>query len=149
MGADVIGVRISPRLVVGDKHLRPELADDLHERLSGSLEGNDGKGICGHRLVVFGQTGILVAQPAVLEADGRLGVRHLDTPQASHIAVRHRLRLERFVLNITALATGATDHEHLGTDAAVVGVGCGTLTRLVIGMGVHGKQALCHRTPWG
>ena len=60
------------------------------------------------------------------------------------VALGVRPRLELLVEDRALLAPGAAHDEHLGAEAAVVGVGRRALAGLVVGMGVDGQEAQGH-----
>ncbi len=148
MGANVVWMRVTARLVVGHKHLWSILADDLHERFRRDLQRDQRETVRLQRLAVLGKAGILIAEPPVLESDDGLCTGHLDTAEARHVPLGHGTFLETLVQYVAAFATRAAHDHDLVAAVAIVGVGARALARLVVGMGVHGKQTQCHRTPW-
>ena len=113
MAHDVVGVRVAAVLVVRRHHVRPEAADQPHQRLGGLLDRDEREAALGQRRqrVALGQAGVDEAEPVLLDAEDLAGPVHLlaaDLGRCSqHVGAVH-LRVE----DRAALAAGAGgDHD--------------------------------------
>ena len=121
--------------------LRPEAADERHQRRGGLLERQDGEAALGQRgqRVALGQPGVDEAEELLLDAEDLAGPVHLlraDLRQPlPDLGTVHR-RVEHG----PALATGTGGHEDADALGDVLRHRGGALARLVVGMGVDGEQ---------
>jgi hypothetical protein len=142
VGLDVVGVRVAAVLVVGDEHVRAELADEGDQRARGDLVVRQREAALGQgrRRVALGQAGVDEAQPAVLHAEDLGGRGHLGPPDGGQVG--HDLgAVHGRVEDAAALAARARDDHDLVALGHVARGGGGALARLVVGVGVHRHEA--------
>ena len=141
VAANVIGVRVAAVLVVGGHHVRPEFADHPHQRLGGDLQRHQREAALGQRRqrIALGQAGVDEAQPGVLDAEDLGGLGHLVAPDLGDASV-HLGQVHRRVEDVAAFAAGQRHHQHAMTLVGIARQGRGTLTGLVVGVGVHRHQ---------
>ena len=143
MAHDVVGVRVAAVLVVGGEHLRPELADHLHQRAGRHVRVVAGERFRRELLVALGQAGVDEAQPDLVDAEDLGGLLHLRAPQLGQVRLVLRAVHPR-VQDRAALAAGAGGHQHLDALRDVVGGGRGALARLVVRVGVDVQEPKVH-----
>ena len=143
---DVVGVAVEAVLVVGDQHLRADIQDDLGQLRRGRGHVGLPEAV---RAVVAGQAHHpRVAPPAgpaeeSLVTDAQRGARggQFGDPVLPE-AVAVGGQVGQFGRDdLTKLAPRAGDQGDLGTFGGVPGDGGPGADRLVVGMGVHQKQA--------
>ena len=141
MGHHVVRVRVAALFVVGEHHVRPELADRADQRL----------GRLGHRYereAALRQRGLGVAlgQPGVNEPEKTL-LHPEDLPGPRHLGPAHRgdvgLDLGPVhgrVQDVAALSAGQRADQDLSALADVARHGGRALAGLVVRVRVHGHQ---------
>ena len=147
MCPDVVRMWVAAIFVVGHDHLRSKLSDELHQRCGGVLEGNQSETVRREWIAIIGKARIYESEPAVIDTHGGLGIRHLYAAPSGHVTAGGRMTDEDLVQHVTALTTRATGHHDVRTTARVVRIGRRALTRLVVGVGVYGKQTQCQLAP--
>ena len=140
VGLDVVGVRVAAVLVVGQHHVRPELADGADQRL-GRLRRLQREAAIWQRRqrVALGQPGIGEAEELLLDAEDLPGPGHLLAPDAGQVGADLG-PVHGLVQDVAALAAGQGADQDLHALAHIPGHGGGALARLVVGMRVHGHQ---------
>ena len=162
MGLDVVGVAVAAELVVGDEHLGPHFADDLHEVVGclahvGQPErvGPDVGGDRGHPRLGPPHAGVAVVAGPTQEAvvgDAQLGhgIGELtDAVPAEPVVAMGGEMLEIGDEDLALLAQRARDQRDLGPFGGVARHGGAVGDGLVVGMGVDEHQApvrtcFCH-----
>jgi hypothetical protein len=143
---DVVGVRVAALLVVGHHDVRPELPDQLDQRLGRGVDVLPGEAPDGQvgrvvGVVVFDPAGVDETQPGLPHAEDLAGALHLGPADLRQVGQDVRVVGELRVEHIAALAAGARDDEHLDALAHVTRHRGRALAGLVVRMCVHGHQA--------
>ena len=88
VGHHVIGVRVAAVLVVGQHHVRPELAHRLDQRLGGDLQRLQREAALRQRRqrISLGQAGVDEAEELLPDAEDLAGPGHLRPPDAARSA---------------------------------------------------------------
>jgi hypothetical protein len=134
-------MRITAAFVVGQDHLRAELANRLDERAHRGLERLEGKAPLGQwrQRVAFGQARVDETEELLLHTEDLPGPGHLRAPDLRQ--VRPDIRpFHRLVQDVTALATGQRADQDICALPGITGHRRGALARFIIGMGVHRHQ---------
>ena len=136
------GCGIAAVLVVRREDVRPEAADQPHQRLGRDLRVDQPEAALGQRRlgVALGPAGVDEAEPVLAYAEDLAGGLHLLAPDLGHV-LEHVGAVHLRVQDRAALAAGAGDDVDVDALGDVLGGGGGALARLVVGVGVHVHQA--------
>ena len=142
MAADVVRVRVAAALVVGDHHVRAELADHRDQAADLLVDVAEREAALGQRRrrVALREPGVDEAEPAVRHAEDLGGAGHLGAADGGHV-VEDARPVHRRVEDAAALAAGAGDDGDLAPLVGVAGARGRALAGLVVGVGVHGHHA--------
>ena len=141
MGHHVVRVRVAALLVVGEHHVRPELADRADQRLGRLGHRHEREAALRQRGlgVALGQPRVDEPEKALLHPEDLPGPRHLGPPHCGDVGLDLGSVHGR-VQDVTALSAGQRADQDVGALADVARHGGRALARLVVRVRVHGHQ---------
>ena len=101
----MVGMRVATGLVVGQHHVRPELAHRAHQRPGRLVQRGQCEAASRQRRlrVTLGQAGVDEAQETLVDAENFAGTDHLFLPETGQV-LPHFRPVHRRIEDIAALA---------------------------------------------